>query len=552
MLDINLKGVPFSIRGSYWAISYMTRDIWKDRLKGKREGLYLRNLHACSMNQEMIHFDVPGTREVKGRVGKIDILGEKGKVSFTFDGWECIRVRSERESLKIHNISESDVFLRISKDLFLLNLPRSCSQIHIKVLKGKVETEHEWNGVSSGKVSIHIKPENGIFELEIFEESPGPGDFEKAVRRNEENFKNFLKRFGLQKEKKAKTSAVHILWSSTVRPFGNIKREAVLMSKNWMNAVWSWDHTFNALALSKAHPELAWNQLKIIFDHQKENGKIPDFVNDAISYWNFVKPPIHGWILSKMMENIDLDTEQLKEAYEWLSGWTEWWLSEMDYDGDGVPQYNHGNDSGWDNSTVFLKEPSVESPDLSSYLILQMETLANLAEKLGMKEISEKWNERSKELLSKMKDHFIKRGRITAVKSGSHEVIDSKSLLPLMSILVIDKFSEEVRKYIVNEIEDFVTPFGLATEKPTSEYYEDDGYWRGPTWAPPVFMVYEGFKKVGQLNKAQDIANRFLRTVEREGFAENFDSLKGKGLRDRTLTWTASVYIVLSEEQWKS
>ncbi len=61
-------------------------------------------------------------------------------------------------------------------------------------------------------------------------------------------------------------------------------------------------------------------------------------------------------------------------------------------------------------------------------------------------------------------------------------------------------------------------------------------------------MVCEGFKKVGQLNKARDIANRFLKTVEREGFAENFDSLKGEGLRDRTLTWTASVYLILFEE----
>ena len=72
------------------------------------------------------------------------------------------------------------------------------------------------------------------------------------------------------------------------------------------------------------------------------------------------------------------------------------------------------------------------------------------------------------------------------------------------------------------------------------------------SWAPPVIMMNEGLKKAGLLDKAKDIASRFPRIVGKEGFAENFDSLKGKGLRDRTLTWTAIVYIVLSEEQQKS
>lgn len=187
----------------------------------------------------MIYFDIPGVREVKGGVGKIDALGENGKVSFTFDGLECIRIRGEGENIRILSTSEDDVSLWLSKDHFLLNFPRSCSQIHIKILKGKAEVKRKWDGISSGKVSMHIKPESGIFEPEIFEESPGSGDFERAVRRNEENFRYFPKRFDLQKEGRVKISAAYLLWSSAVRPFGNIKRKAVLMSKNWMNAVWS-------------------------------------------------------------------------------------------------------------------------------------------------------------------------------------------------------------------------------------------------------------------------------------------------------------------------
>ena len=43
--------------------------------------------------------------------------------------------------------------------------------------------------------------------------------------------------------------AAYVNWESLVAPYGFIKREAMLMSKNWMCNVWSWDHCFNALPL---------------------------------------------------------------------------------------------------------------------------------------------------------------------------------------------------------------------------------------------------------------------------------------------------------------
>ena len=47
--------------------------------------------------------------------------------------------------------------------------------------------------------------------------------------------------------------AAYVLWSATVRPAGFVTRPAVLMSKHWMDKVWSWDHCFNALALAVRH-----------------------------------------------------------------------------------------------------------------------------------------------------------------------------------------------------------------------------------------------------------------------------------------------------------
>ncbi|MGW6405501.1 glycogen debranching protein, partial [Streptomyces sp. NPDC055134] len=51
--------------------------------------------------------------------------------------------------------------------------------------------------------------------------------------------------------------AAYVMWSASVAPAGFLARPAVLMSKHWMNKVWSWDHCFNALALAAGDPHIA-------------------------------------------------------------------------------------------------------------------------------------------------------------------------------------------------------------------------------------------------------------------------------------------------------
>ena len=81
---------------------------------------------------------------------------------------------------------------------------------------------------------------------------------------------------------------------------GFLTRPGVLMSKHWMDKVWSWDHCFNALALAPGAPELAWDQFSLLFDHQDDSGVLPDSVTHSEVLYNFVKPPIHGWALGQL------------------------------------------------------------------------------------------------------------------------------------------------------------------------------------------------------------------------------------------------------------
>lgn len=62
------------------------------------------------------------------------------------------------------------------------------------------------------------------------------------------------------------------------------------------------------------------------------------------------------------MENMELSKEQMEEAFCFLEKWTNWWIKYRRKD--GLFYYNHGNDSGWDNSTVFSVLPPVATPEL--------------------------------------------------------------------------------------------------------------------------------------------------------------------------------------------
>ena len=133
----------------------------------------------------------------------------------------------------------------------------------------------------------------------------------------------------------------------------------------------------------------------VLFDHQDENGQIPGSVSDSTVRWNFAKPPIHGLFIEKMMKKTELSKEQLLEAFDCIEKQVNFWLNFKDFDQDGICEYHHGNDSGYDNSTVFMDDFVAESPDLSAFLIKAMETLAIIAEKLGRDMEERLWYERS-------------------------------------------------------------------------------------------------------------------------------------------------------------
>jgi glycogen debranching enzyme len=343
--------------------------------------------------------------------------------------------------------------------------------------------------------------------------------------------------------------ACYVLWSATVAPGGFVRRPGVLMSKHWMDKIWSWDHCFNALALAAGAPEAAWDQLQVVFDHQTEEGALPDSITHAEILYNFVKPPIHGWAVSRLRERLPhgLPSAELPRLYRQLAAWTSFWLDHRRAPGQPFPHYEHGNDSGWDNATVFDDGRPVRSADLPAFLVVQMRELARLAEEIGDPAAAARWTHEAATMRAGLLADLWDGDRFTS-RAVDGTPRTTASLLDLMPVVLGAELPPTVRAAVTAAVAEHLTPVGLATERPDSPHYESDGYWRGPVWAPATMLVEDGLRRGGETELADRISARFRAVCEKSGFAENFDALTGQGLRDRAYTWTASTYLLLAAD----
>ncbi len=561
-MNFDLSKIPFSRFGSYMAISELPAH-WQGY--NIAHGLYLKTVSGSAGSPVVAKIALSGDgfkSELNG--GSLSVSSENAAYGFCYPDPETLLIRgSEGSGLTLDFMTESGPYDYIyefdanGRHCYFANCYKNNTSFAMWAQAGGIVLEQSWREQSSEFSRLMIEGERGF--LLVIKEVPSEWertcpeyDFEACCRAVADEFKAFCDGYPIPPEyENISVLGAYINWSACVGPRGFLKRTAMLMSKNHMTSVWSWDHCFNALALSYKAPAAAWEQFMLIFDFQDQSGRLPDSVNDSKIIRNYVKPPIHGWALMKMLENgLKLTDGQLSEAYSALEKQELWWLDYRDFDGDGLPEYAHGNDSGWDNSTVFAAVPPTCSPDLQAFLIIQADALSELAKRLNMPERSQNWKRRSDDMLKLFLDRCFVDGLPIAFKSGTHEVIENKSLLPYLCLILGEKLPKEYRAKMIASLKTagFISDHGFATEALGSSAYRADGYWRGPIWAPSTVILCDGLRRCGEEDLARDAAEKFLKMCKKSGFAENFNALTGEGMRDRAYTWTSSGALILANE----
>lgn len=566
-MQFDLREVPFSTRGSYMAVSCHEADF---RGWGNEKGIYLRTVHGNSRNPmvariQPLLYGKECDYQVKAVPEKITLLLENGELTLVYADADTLLIGGKGVGVGVRlDFMPGEVFDFIQPVMFeneiwyLADCFKNYARYMLFAQSGKTSVDQEWKVSGAEYCRFDVEEEKGEFTLVIEEVRDSWNrkkehfDLQKECGKAAGRFRRFYDSMPSVPDEYEETreKAAYVNWSSIVGKSGFLKREAMFMSKNWMCNVWSWDHCFNAIALSYHNPKEAWDQFMIMFDQQSPTGRLPDSISDSLIIDNYCKPPVHGWTLRKLRKQMELSKEQLEEAYEKLEKWTDWWLDYRDQDGDGLCEYTHGNDSGWDNSTAFRMLPPVTLPDLAAFLIIQMEVLSELAEETGRAADGRMWVKKAAQMKTAMEKKLFQDGKPRAIQTMTGEQIENESLILYLPIVLGKRLPENIREYLVSQLksERFLTAHGLATENPSSKLYEADGYWRGPVWAPSTMLISDGLWECGEKELVKMIARRFCDNVRQSGCAENFDALTGEGLRDRAYTWTASVMLVMAHE----
>ncbi len=299
-------------------------------------------------------------------------------------------------------------------------------------------------------------------------------------------------------------------------------REAMTPSKIHYVGVWQWDAYFHALAYRHVDMKLAKDQLRVILDHQREDGMIPDAVHDegAVTHLTFpvdadvTKPPLLAWSAWKLYET-EHDREFLDEIYEPMVRWNTWWFEKNDLDGNGLCEYQHPYSSGLDDNPLWDDGMPVESPDLNTYLCLQQDSLANIAEVLGEREDAAMWRERAKAMAQRMIRLMWdeEAGLFWASHKGARiNVRTPFNLFPLITGQMPKEIAARLIAHLTDE-KQFWTHYPVPTVAIDDPKFNALQMWRGPSWVNVNYLLIDGLERAGYRDLADELRRRTLEMI---------------------------------------
>jgi glycogen debranching enzyme len=348
-----------------------------------------------------------------------------------------------------------------------------------------------------------------------------------------------------------------VMANNLISPRGNVAYEAMTPSKINYVGLWLWDSAMHALAYRHVDPELARNQIRAMLACQLPDGMLPDAVYDEgivstidhpISA-EVTKPPILAWAALKLHET-DPDPDFLKEIYVPLVRWNAWWFSMNDDDVDGLAQYNHPYSSGLDDSPLWDYGMPVESPDLNTYLCVQMGSLALMAEVLGMNDEGAMWRRRAAAIVRRMIADFWdeEAGLFRALHDEQPiPVVTPFNLYPLWTGQLPETIRERLLAHLTNP-DEFWGNYIIPSVAYNDTHFDPETMWRGPVWVNINYFFIEALRQVGEYDLAHTLLNRTLELVmSQPSIYEYYNSNTSKPpvTAADIFGWTAAVFIDL-------
>jgi len=349
-----------------------------------------------------------------------------------------------------------------------------------------------------------------------------------------------------------------IMANNLIGPQGNIAYEAMMPSKISYVGLWLWDSAMHALAYRHVDAELARNQIRAMLSGQLADGMLPDAIYDdgIIStighpiYAEVTKPPILAWTAVKLHES-DPDFAFLEEIYIPLVRWNAWWFAMNDDDVDGLVQYNHPYSSGLDDNPLWDYGMPIESPDLNTYLCVQMGSLAVIAELLGLDAEAAMWRRRAAAIVKRMIADMWDE------ESGFFHALHEEQPVPVVTPfnlypLWTGQLPEPIRSRLLEHLTNpqmFWGDYLLPSVAYNDPHFDPQTMWRGPVWVNINYFFIEALQQIGEQELARILRDRTLSLIMQHGsIYEYYHALNGKPPQTAAdiFGWTAAVFIDLA------
>ncbi len=391
-------------------------------------------------------------------------------------------------------------------------------------LKGSIDMDAKWDWerLCTPVVRGDILPdEDGEFLLSVEEFThagyvrnhyPSYEEGHTNVKAEWEEFISHMPDLGELYDEERLESA-YMTWSHIVGPSGLIKRPLMYMMGTACGS--SWQMCENAVVLKHNLP-LAIELLLNMIDQQAPTGQLPDLYDNIAGSFMMYKPPIQGWALKILMSMHDFAAEvpcdKLEMLYYGFGKWADWFYRYRDTNQDGIPQYEHGDETGNDDSVIFHERNDVELPDLLAFLSLLDESLSDIAKILGLHEEAEKYDSRSKRALNLMISRFWNGERFVGYTCGDHRLIDTKSIMFYRPLVLGSRLPKEILDKMVEDLSvegRYLTPYGLLSVQMNSIDYNKASFGNAGVSASENMLILTGLYEAGYRNFAKEVAKRF-------------------------------------------
>ncbi len=362
--------------------------------------------------------------------------------------------------------------------------------------------------------------------------------------------------------------AIVTLISNWRKSRGGLLHDGIVPSHavDYFIGCWAWDCWRFSAAMASFFPELAKDNIRVMFDYQQPDGMVIDCIYPDTSENNArdSKPPLACWAVNEVYRHTG-DTAFIAEMYPKLLRYYQWWYEKRDHDHNGICEFGSCDgtriaaawESGMDNAIRFDSAQILrngpdawsldqESVDLNGYLAYEYTLLKKFATILNVPfSLPDHRDRIAAYFFDEETGYFYDRhlGDGAFIREQGCE-----GYLPFwIGIATPEQFHKACR--LLEDPSKFSTYIPFPTVAADNPKYTTDGYWRGPIWLDQTYYAIQAFRNYGEVS----LADRYTRQVfdrldgltSSKPIHENYDPNTGGCLQASHFSWSAAHLLLL-------